>query len=182
MALGFAGANEPLRLFVEPSFMHYESAWPIVGAERTILVPGRFLNGEVTPLKRADIASMGITRKDILAQAPAAAAEVLAKLKPQYVRDENQVIQYVLLTSDSPLTATAVLAPGFDKLFTETLGPDVFIAIPNRYKIFVFPRLSSAYQAMSEIVIAEYESSSEPISRELFILRKGELSAVGLYQ
>jgi len=177
-----ATAEEPWRLLVEPSFMHYEAAWPIVGAERTVLVPAKYIDGEIVPLKRDVVLSDGVTRKEILAQASTAAAEELSKLKPEYVRDGNKVIQYAILQSDSPLTASTVLAPDFAKLFTETLGPDILIAIPNRNRIFVFPRLSSTYQAMTDIVIAEYLSSSTPVSRELFILRKGELSAIGRYQ
>ncbi len=162
--------------------MRNEAAWPIVGAERTVLVPAKYIKGELVPLTRDAIAASGVTRKEILAQASASAAAELAKLKPEYVRDSNKVIQYAVLQSESPLTASAVLAPDFAKLFAETLGPDILIAIPNRNRIFVFPRLSSAYQAMTDIVIAEYESSSVPVSRELFILRNGELSAVGRYQ
>lgn len=182
LALGLARADEPWRLLIEPSFMHYESAWPIQGAERTVLVPAKFVNNEVLPLKKDQVSADGVTRKDILAQAPTAAAEVLAQLKPEYIRDENKVIQYAVLQSDSPLTASAVLAPDFAKLFAETLGPDILIAIPNRTHIFVFPRLSSTFRAMTDIIVAEYESSASPVSRELFTLRNGELLAVGRYQ
>ena len=162
--------------------MRYEAAWPIQDSERTVLVPAKFINEEILPLKREDAAAPGVSRKEILAQAIPAAEKVLATLKPEYIRDSNKVIEYAVLQSDSPLTASAVLAPGFAKVFEETLGPDILIAIPNRNRIFVFPRLSSAYEQMTDIIVGEYESSSAPVSRELFTLRNGTLTALGRYQ
>ena len=76
-------------------------------------------------------------------------------------------------------TASAVLAPEFASLFSDSMGPDILVAIPNRFRIFVFPKVSPAYQRFSEIVIAEYDSSTYPVSKELFSVRKGKIIAVG---
>ena len=177
-----SSAEETWHLLVEPTFMHYESSWPIVGAERTILVPARFVNGEVLPLRSNEVVALGATRDKILASAPKAASEVLAGLKPRFIRDQNNVIQCAVLESNSPLTASAVLAPEFSTFFSDTIGPDILVAIPNRFRIFVFPRISPAYQRFSEIVIAEYDSSPYPVSKELFSVRKGKLIAIGSYR
>ena len=177
-----SAGDETWHLLIEPTFMHYEATWPIDRAERTVLVPARYVNGEVLPLKSDDILTLGATRDKILASAPKAASEVLATLTPRFIRDEKNVIQCAVLESASPLTASAVLAPEFASLFRETLGPDVLVAIPNRFRIFVFPRGTPAFQHFSEIVIAEYDSSSYPVSKELFTLRKGKLTAVGSYR
>jgi hypothetical protein len=177
-----SAAEETWHLLIEPTFMHYEASWPIDGAERTVLVPARYVNGEVLPLKSNDILTLGATRDTILASAPKAASEVLATLTPRFIRDENKVIQYAVLESASPLTASAVLAPEFGTLFRETLGPEILVAVPNRFRIFVFPQGTPAFQRFSEIVIAEYDSSSYPVSKELFTLRKGKLTAVGSYR
>jgi hypothetical protein len=175
-------AEDIWHLLIEPTFMHYESSWPIVGAERTVLVPARFVNGKVLPLRRDEVLTFGVTRDKILASAPKAASEVLAELKPRFIRDENKVIHCAVLESENPLTASAVLAPEFSTLFSDTLGPDILVAIPNRFRIFVFPRGTPAYQRFSEIVIAEYDSSAYPVSKELFTIRKGKLTAVGSYR
>jgi hypothetical protein len=177
-----AFADETWHLLIEPTFMRYESSWPIQGAQRTVLVPARYVNGEVLPLRRDEVLSLGATRDKILASAPKAASEVLAGLKPRFIRDESKVIQCAVLESGSPLTASAVLAPEFPALFSETLGPDILVAIPNRFRIFVFPGGTPAYQRFSEIVIAEYDSSPYPVSKELFSVRKGKLTAIGSYR
>lgn len=177
-----SAADETWHLLVEPSFMHYESSWPIVGAQRTVLVPARYVNGEILPLRKSEVVSLGATRDKILESAPKAASEVLAGLKPKFLRDANNVIQCAVLESDSPLTASAVLAPEFAKLFSDTIGPEMLVAIPNRFRIFVFPKDSPAYQRLSDVVIAEYDSSPYPVSKELFSVRKGKLIAMGSYR
>jgi hypothetical protein len=175
-------AEETWHLLVEPTFMRYESGWPIVGAQRTVLVPARFVNGQLLPLRRDEVTARGATREKILESASQAASEVLGGLKPRFIRDENNVIQCAVLESDSPLTASAVLAPEFASLFRDSIGPDILVAIPNRFRIFVFPKDSPAYQRFSEIVIAEYDSSAYPVSKELFSVRKGKIVAVGSYR
>jgi len=177
-----AQAEEPWRLLVEPNFERHDAEWPIAGAERTVLVPARMVGTEVKPLTRAEIKDQGVTRKEILAQAIPAASQVLKSLKPEYVRDENGVIAYAILQSDSPLTASAVLAPEFPTLFDKKLGPDVLVAIPSRYTIYVFPKLSSSAQDMSEAIILAYEASPYPVSREIFSFVNGRLVAVGRYR
>ena len=169
-------------LLVEPQFMRYDAAWPVPGSDRTVLVPARFINGEVLPLRRDEILKLGVNRNKILASAPKAAEEVLATLTPRYVRDGNQVIQFAVLESDSPLTASAVLAPSFGRQFAETLGPDVLVSIPNRHRIFVFSRLSPAYRRMADLVVSEYQSAANPVSREVFEAGRGKLAAIGRYQ
>lgn len=175
-------AGDVWHLLIEPRFLGYESAWPIAGSDRTVLVPARAEKDEILPLKREEVMSRGVTREKILASAPAAAAAVLATLTPRYVRDDNKVIQYAVLESDSPLTASAVLAPKFGELFASTLGPDLLVAIPNRNLVYVFPKQSPVFQTFADLIYAEYQSSSNPVSRELFEIRDGKLIAIGTYR
>jgi hypothetical protein len=162
--------------------MHYEAAWPISGSKTAVLAPARLVKGEIKPLQRDEVLKLNVTRKKILASAGPAASEVLATLTPRYVRDSHNVIQYAVLESGSPLTASAVLAPEFPDLFAQTLGPDILIAIPNRFRIFIFPKLSFAYQDFSDLILVEYNSTAYPVTREIFTLRKGKLIAIGSYR
>jgi hypothetical protein len=167
---------------VEPKFLGYEAAWPVEGSDRTVLVPARVANGEITPLSRAEAEKSGVTRDQIRTDAATNASAVLAELKPRYVRDKNQVIQYAVLESENPLTASAVLAPDFAALFAETLGPDLLVAIPNRNLVLVFPKQSQAHTGASDLIYAEYQGAIHPVSRELFEIRSGKLIAIGQYR
>jgi len=169
-------------LLVEPSFMPHEAAWPIPGTRTTVLVPTRFKGGETLPLKRDEVLPLGVTRKKIFLSARASASEVLARLTPRYVRDQNQVIQYAVFESDDPLLTSVVLAPEFSEQFSETLGEGPVFAIPNHSRIYVFPRLALAHQNFSDLIFVEYQSSPYPVSRDLFVIRDGKLIAIGSTQ
>ncbi len=78
--------------------------------------------------------------------------------------------------------ASAVLAPKFAEMFEDTLGTDILVAIPNRNRIYVFPKLSDGWKGMADMVIADYESSPNPVSREVYAVKSGKLIAIGSYQ
>lgn len=177
-----APSEDVWHLLIEPTFMRHEAAWPIPGSQTAVLTPARLVNGEVLPLRRDEVLERGVTRTKILQSAAASAAEVLSTLKPRFVRDTNKVIQYAVLESESPLTVSAVLAPGFSSLFTETLGPDILVAIPNRFRIFVFPRDAFLYQSFADLIFVEYQSTPYPVTREIFAIRDGKLLAIGGYR
>ena len=177
-----APSEDVWHLLIEPTFMRHEAAWPIPGSQTAVLTPARLVNGEVLPLRRDEVLERGVTRTKILSSAAASAAEVLSTLKPRFVRDTNKVIQYAVLESESPLTASAVLAPGFTSLFTETLGPDILVAIPNRFRIFVFPRDAFLYQSFADLIFVEYQSTPYPVTREIFAIQDGKLLAIGGYR
>jgi len=167
--------------------MNYEVAWPIARKDsqksESVLVPARMVDGELQPLKRTDFLIRGNQkREEILATAPAVASKVLQDLKINYVRDENKVIEYATLESENPLTASAVLAPEFAGKFAETLGPDILVAIPSRYLVYVFPRLAQGYKEMAEDIVIAYETAPFPVSKEVFQLRDGKLIAIGAYR
>ena len=182
LALVSARAADSWHLLIEPKFLRYQAAWPIPGSDRTVLVPARVVDDEILPLKRDEVLVLGATRTKILADAPKTASAVLATLKPRYERDDKNVIQYAILESDNPLTASAVLAPEFAAMFAETLGPDLLVAIPNRKVVFVFPKQSPAFQSVADLIFAEYQSSPNPVSREVFELKRGKLIAIGTYR
>ncbi len=175
-------AADDWRLLIEPKFLKYDVAWAIPGSKITALVPARVIDGEPVPLKREEVATLQITRLQIQAAALEAATAELDKLTPKFTRDSKNVIQYAVLESESPLTASAVLAPKFPDKFAKTLGPDLLVVIPNRYKIYVFPKLSPAYKGFADIVAGDYTSSAAPVSREIFEWRNGTLTAIGSYR
>lgn len=182
-------------LMVEPSFMHDPVSWPVARVKAApdgtasasedssvVLVPARIVSGDVAPMTASEARQLRATQASVEAATIPAASKLLATLKPEYVRGENQVIEYAILQSESPFTASTVLAPEFADKFADTLGPDILIAIPNRNRLFIFPKLSPAYKSLADVVIAEFESSPNPVSKEVFQIQKGKLIAIGSYR
>lgn len=181
-ATTFAGEDTHWAWMVEPSFMDYKVRRKIDGSERTILALVRLKDGEIYGAEGGHERIMDMAKKPIEDDARETAAKVLALIEPRFVRDKNEVIQYAVLESENPLTASSVLAPGFAEKFADTLGPDLLVAVPNRYQLLVFSRQDQAFQKMGEFIIAGYLGSNYPVSREIFALENGRLHSLGVLQ
>lgn len=169
-------------MLIEPAFMRPDYAFAIEGTKATVLTPARIRGGEASYLTKDEFAGMKIDLDSIRRTARAAATAVLAELKPEFVRDAKGVVLFARITSDSPATASAVLAPDFAAKFADTLGPDLLVAIPNRYRIYVYPALASRFQDTAELVLRDYELSPYPVSKEVFRITPQGLRAVGTFE
>ena len=110
------------------------------------------------------------------------ASNVLASINPRIVRDKNNVVQYVVLESDNPLTASCVLAPEFASQFHDILGPEILVAMPHRNLVLVFSRQDNAHLKMAEPIVSGYLNATWPVSREVFSLENGSLRSLGVLQ
>lgn len=154
---------------------------PIAGTKATVLTPAIVSGEDAAVLKKADFERLNLDMDSIRRIARGSASAVLATLKPEYVRDKKGVALFAVLASDSPATASAVLAPDFADKFAGTLGPDLLVAIPNRYRIYVYPALASHFQETAQLVINDYEISGYPVSKEVFRVTPQGLRAVGTF-
>jgi len=177
-----ANAESPWALLVEPSFTDAAIRRPIANSQRTILVVARVVDGEIQPLTREEKRSIPGTFGEIQSAALESASVILANITPTYVRDKNGVIEYAVLRSDNPLTASTVLAPDFQEKFASTIGPDLLVAMPSRFEVFVFSKQDTTYRRMNEAIIAGYLEATYPVSREIFALEAGRLRSLGVYQ
>jgi hypothetical protein len=173
---------EDWRLLIEPSFSYPPIVWPIVGAKQTVIVPARMVNGIPWYLTPEEKSHSGLSRQQIEEIALKNASQTLAKLKPQFIRNGDGVILYAVLKSDQLVTASTVLAPDFAKLFENTIGPDFLIVIPNRFRIYIFPRLFAPMAKIAEDVAIDFRSTAYPVSKEIFTLHKGVLSCIGILE
>ena len=180
--MGPASAATHWAWMVEPSFMDYKVRRKIDGSERTILALVRVKDGEIHAAEGGRDRVMAMAMKQIDPEAALTAAAIFSSIKPQFVRDKNGVIQYAVLESENPLTASCVLAPGFAEKFADTLGPDLLVALPNRNQLLVFSRQDQAFEKMSESIISGYLGSNYPVSREIFSLQNGKLRSLGVLQ
>jgi len=168
-------------MIFQPAFMRPDFAIPIEGTKETILTPALIKGDEAAVLKKTEADRLKLDLASIQRIAASSASAELAKLKPEYVRDKNGVVLFALLASDSPATASAVLAPDFAKKFADTLGPDLLVAIPNRYRIYVYSALTTDFQDTADIVLRDYETSGYPVSREVFRVTPKGLRAFGKF-
>jgi len=176
------GQKDPAtwHVLIEPTFMHPEVSFPIPDATRTVLVPGYMGDdGDPVYFTKKDWDALGLRWDAFRARAAGNATE--KKVSGQLVRDHNKVVQYAVFGSRSPLTATMVLDPGFLAKFQTIFGSTILVAIPDRYTVYVFPRLASDYKDYSGLILGEYHDSTYPVSTEVFEISSAGLRAIGLF-
>ncbi len=155
---------------------------PIAGTKETVLTPALSSGADIEILGKAESDRLRLDRNSIRRIARASASATLATLEPRYVRDKKGIAVFAVLASESPLTASAVLAPDFIDKFSGTLGPDLLVAIPNRYRVYVYPALASRFQETAALVLHDYEISGYPVSKEVFRVTPDGLQAVGKFE
>ena len=111
-----------------------------------------------------------------------AASDHLKTLKPKYVRNSRKVIEYAVLQSESPITATTIVVDEFRDLFKETLGDQLLIVIPNRFSVYVFPKLASTIGDYQRKFMQLFDDSVYPASSEIFELNRHGLRAFGSFK
>lgn len=169
-------------VLVEPKFIKHEISFPISGSEQAVLVPALMKDGEPVCMSKKEFQALGIDWPTFLQTARDNASVELKKLTPDYTRDRKKVIEFATLTSDNPLNAGTILSPDFLKMFADTLGPKLIIAIPNRYTLYIFPSLASHFQDYSPMIYDAYHATSYPVSMEAYELSSQGLKSIGIYQ
>jgi hypothetical protein len=169
-------------ILIEPSFEKAEVSSEIPGSERTLLVAAKEDEGEgVSYYTQADFEALGVDWLKFMAKSRESADRLLATLKPEYERDHRGVVKYGVLRSESHRTASVVLASTFREKFKKTLGEDLSVLIPDRFTVFVFPKLVSDYEAYGESTVEMYGDATYGVSVEVFTVDDEGLQVIGRF-
>lgn len=183
----FAGAGElpaeaSWRIWFEAKSAHAPVANPIPGAERTEWVAGFRGDDGLAYFSKQEFEGLKTTAEAFAKRARENAETDLQTLTPAYTRNRKKVIEYAELHSDQPIVASAILAPGFLKLFKDTLGEKVFVIIPNRFTAYVFPALASNYLDYAPMVFTAFGETAWPVSTEVFEVSGHGVKSAGHFE
>ena len=127
------------------------------------------------PYKRSELRRSQLSWVECYLQGQRAATRFLKTLEPEYHRDERKIIEYAHFRSENPLTASVFISPEFRKRFEDTLGKELYVAVPDRFNVFVFPKFSDSIEKIAPKMTYLYKEALYPVSREVF-----EISAEGI--
>lgn len=166
-------------LLIVPAFEHPPVSRYLPGSRRTLVTPALVSqSGEITLLSKKDLTTPEAW-DGFVKEAKERLQLQLATLDPNMVRDEHGVIQMASITTESPVTASLILLPGFLQHFSAIFGPELLIAIPAQNKICVFPKLANHLPQMASAIRDDYLISAIPASTEIFELTRNGFHAVG---
>ncbi len=167
-------------LIVQPRLFRSEVAVLIPGARNTYFCAARQGLVGAKPYDRVSFQRDfpgGWSR--FFAKARRDAAELVKELTPRYRRSPDGIIEYAVLQAEHPLTASTPLAEDFAVPFADTLGPQLYVAMPDRHSVFVFPKLAGSIEKHLRGLADLYDDAIFPASEEFFEVTSDGIQGAG---
>ena len=178
----FAVKKQKYVLLIEPRGMRSAVSMIIPGARNTVYSAGYEGSLGVSHYKAEEFRRIFKSDwKQFRERALKDSAKHLKRLKPVMVRNSDNIIEYGLIQSEDPLTASTILLPQFREKFKDVFGSELLVLVPNRSTILVFSDSDNNLNKYKETVIKMYKDSIYPVSREIFRLNGTGIRAIGDY-
>lgn len=166
---------ELMLMLPQPKFMAGPLSMTPMGATQTVFTPAVEISGEpgIVPYREDDFKKLGLSVASFAERAGKAADRRLATLKPDLIKDDQGQVQYAVYRSEKPLIASLVMAPSLPVIFEPLFGPVIWVAMPDRHSLFVFPAQPESVEAFAEDLALRYRADTRAASPEIFALKKG---------
>ncbi len=173
--------RETLLLLPEPFALRNSLSIVPAGARQTVLTPAREKAGQpgsIEPYPAEEFATLGLSAETFAKRAAAAADKRLAVLKPDIIRDEQGRVLYAVYRGESEHFASLLVAPSLPKLFEAMFGKELWVALPDRHALYIFPAQSAAMEEFTQDLAIRYAEEPFAASGEIFSLKTGEVPRV----
>jgi hypothetical protein len=165
--------------FPEAKAMRPPIMEPIPDAERAIRTVGRWHAEELTAVSPGEWEAWQALPENgekIRAHLEA----LLEETRVITMRDEAQVIQALVLDGERMDTCALLFHRGLVRRFEDILGPEFFVAVPSRFRLYLFPKLATEVQTFAPMVLSDFRATAYPVSPEVFEVSLEGIRAVGL--
>lgn len=179
-----ASKLETLLLLPEPRELRSELSLTLPGAVKTVLSPAYETAerpGLVAYAKR-EFTLLGISLETFRARAQSAADRLLAAVEPEVIKDGTGKPLYAVVRSDRPVIACLLVAPSLARRFEKLFGPEIWVAVPDRHSLFVFPPNPTVLADYADDLAGRYAGEAFAASAEVFALgANAPLKVVGAF-
>lgn len=168
---------ETLLLMPEPKAMR--SAFSILpaGAQQTVLTPYREApsspNG-VEAHTQQSFTKLGLSVETFAQRAKVAADKRLMQLRPELIKGKDGKVAYAVYRGESSLYPTLLVAPSLPKIFEELFGKEIWVALPDRHALYVFPAKPELLHEFTADLADRYTTDAYAASCEVFSIKLGE--------
>lgn len=175
-------AEEVWVLLPEAKFMGHKVTRPVAEAKATVLAVARMTElGPEFPSQQ-EWNAVTVTEAELLAATRKKAAEWMAAVKLELVRDKKKVLRYAVLRSGAVPVSATVLAREFFEKFEPMFGARMRVVIPNRNTVFIFPDLTGDLREYGPMVLEAWRSGAPRVSLEVLEVSGNGLRAVGVFE
>lgn len=166
---------ELLLLLPEPRVLGTELSLTPEDARHTVFTPAREV-AEVPGIQtysKEDFQKLGISPETFAERARATADRLLTEIQPDLVKDAEGRVLYAVYRSERPVIASLVTAPMLAETFEKLFGPEIWVALPDRHSLFVFPPNPDALEDYTQDLNERWRADAHSASPEIFTLKKG---------
>ena len=166
---------ETLLLLPEPRVMRGPLSLAPAESRQTVLTPAQeTADGGIKAYTPEEFSRLGFSVETFAKRAASAADKRLTTLKPEIIRDENGRVAYAVYRGESSLYASLLVAPSLSKIFEPMFGKELWVALPDRHALYIFPAQSAALQDFSADLAERFTAEPFAASPEIFSLKSGE--------
>lgn len=121
----------------------------------------------------------GFAWEGFATRAAALADDLAGKIKPQYIRDSRGVIEYAIVSDESPFISSVLTSPVFLEPFADTLGEKLNVIVVDRNVLYVFPGIGGKLADFGPALARTFQSTPMPVSLEVFEVDKSGFRVIG---
>ncbi len=163
----------------EGTFESHEIARSAEGATKTLIVPFYEWDYGVRAFSKETWDSRRMNWEKLEKPALNLAEELVKKVKPDIVRDERGIVQYVILVDENPFLTSVVLSPKLRETYRDVLGDRIYALPLDRNRVYLFPVTGGALKDYGPAIVDEFRKARLPVSLEIFLLDESGYRAVG---
>lgn len=145
------------------------------GAQATVLTPAREI-AEVPGIEvypKEDFAKLGLSPETFAERAKKTAEKLLTEIKPDLIKGTDGKVAYAVYRGERPVMASLLIAPSLPVIFEDLFGAEIWVALPDRHSLFVFPAKKEAVEEFIADLTLRYKEDPHAASPEIFALKKG---------
>ncbi len=182
-------AKPPAELFLlvpEPRAMRTDLSIVPMGSKETVFSPAREITERpgLTTYSKEDFARLGVGVDKFAERAKAAADRLLGTLQVEWIKGADGKVAYAVFRGDRPIMASLLVAPSLPKVFSQAFGKEIWLVLPDRHSLYVFPAKADALIEFTGDLRERYENEPYAASCEIFeaSAETGNLRVVGSYR
>ncbi len=167
---------ETLLMLPEPRALRTEISVVLAEAQKTVFSPAREIAG-VTGIEvysKEDFQRYGLSPETFAERSKKTADRLLGELKADLIKDADGKVLYAVYRGDRPIMACLLMAPSLPKKFQDLFGPEIWVAMPDRHSLYIFPAKPEALEEFVPDLAARFEEDAHAASSEIFALKAGQ--------
>ncbi len=164
---------EAYLLLPEPRSMRSANSIVVGGAKNTVFSPARETSGAagVELYTEAEFAKLGIGKDAFEKRARQGAERLLGVYRPELVTDAAGKVRYAVYRGEKQVFACLLVAPSLARVFEQTFGKEILVAVPDRQSLYVFPADPAAVDDVAADLDFRFETGAYAASNEVFVVK-----------